>query len=398
MMKQTVGVFFGSRSVEHDVSIVTASQVMQVLKSAGFDVVPVYITRQGQWLTGQPLFEIETFQADDITQVNGVQETVLSSSTRYPGLITPPMSTRFGKSIFQRIDVAFSAIHGTYGEDGTIQGLFEMAGIPYIGTGVLASAVANHKVLAKALLRQYDIPVVDGVAFSRYEWLENPDEIMNKISNQLGFPVFIKPATLGSSIGVARADDADRARLHIDIAANLDAQILVEKAITDCIEINCAVIGGRDIETSVLEQPVSSADFLSYDEKYLRGSGGKSAGMKGQERMIPAPIGDELTAKIQDISQRAFAAIQGRGTARIDYIVKPEEGVVYLNEINTMPGSVSFYLWKESGMSAQAVVKKLIDIAYEIHAEKQQTTYDYKSKLIEHAAARGIGGAKGSKL
>lgn len=396
MVKRSVVVFFGSRSVEHDVSIVTAHQSMQALKSAGFEVVPVYITRKGQWLTGDALLKIENFQQDDLSKLPGITPTHLSPSTQYPGLITPPIAGRFGKSQFQRIDVAFSTIHGTFGEDGTIQGLFEMAGIPYIGTGVLASAVANNKILCKALLRQYDIPVVAGISFNRYEWLDEPEAIMQKIEG-LGYPVFVKPATLGSSIGVAKADDAERTRLHIDIAANLDAQIIVEHAITNCVEINCAVMGGREIKCSVLEQPISAEGFLSYDEKYLRGSGGKTAGMKGQERIIPAPISEELTSKIQDLARRAFTAIQGRGIARIDFLVQADEGTVYLNEINTMPGSLSFYLWKESGLTSQNVVKELIDIAYEVYAEKQQTTYDYKSQLIAHAASGGLGDSKGAK-
>lgn len=392
MVNRTVGVFFGSRSVEHDVSIVTANQTIQALKQAGHTVVPIYITRKGQWLTGDGLLDLKSYQLPDITELATVQETLLSPSTRYPGLITPPMSGRLAKSNFQRIDVAFSTIHGTHGEDGTIQGLFELADIPYIGTGVLASAVANHKIIAKHLLRQADIPVVDGVGFARQQWLDDPDGVMAQIE-PLGFPVFIKPATLGSSIGVAPAHDAERTRLHIDIAASLSAEILVEKAITNSIEINCAVIGNYSIETSALEQPVSGEEFLTYDEKYLRGDG-KSAGMKGAERIIPAPISNELTATIKDIAVRAFKAINGRGIARLDFLVQTEQNQVYLNEINTMPGSLSFYLWKESGKTAVQVVEQLIDIALEVHAEKRQTTYDYESKLIELAASRGVQGVK----
>lgn len=392
VMRQ-VAVFFGSRSVEHDVSIVTANQTMRALEAAGFDVIPVYITRDGHWLTGHPLKDLKTFNQDDVSTVQGVQETVLSPSTRYPGLITPPISRRLAKSDFTRIDVAFSTIHGTHGEDGTIQGLFELADIPYIGTGVLASAVANHKILAKNLLRQHDIPVVDGIGIARHEWLEAQDKALARIE-ALGYPIFIKPAVLGSSIGVARADNAEKARLHIDVAANLSPQILIEKAVTDCVEINAAVMGGYALEVSPLEQPVSTAEFLSYDEKYMRGGSKSEVGMKGQERLIPAPISEELTAKIQELAKRGFRAIEGRGIARIDFLVKPDEALVYLNEINTMPGSLSFYLWKEAGMSAAAVVKRLIDIAQEVHAEKRQTTYNYKSRLIEHAAQRGISSVK----
>ncbi len=390
--KQAVGVFFGSRSVEHDVSIVTAHQIMSAFDPARYDVVPVYISRDGHWLTGPGLMDIKNFQYD-VRTLATVNETLLSCSTAHPGLITPPISGRFRKSRFQRLDVAFSAIHGTHGEDGTIQGLFEMVGIPYIGTGVLASAVANNKIMTKALLQQHGVPVVDGISFSRHQWLQEADAVLDQVE-EVGYPLFIKPADLGSSIGVARVDDSQQARLHIDIAANFSRHVIAERTVTDGVEINCAVMGHRDIETSVLEQPVSGEEFLTYDEKYMRGEGGKAAGMKGQDRVIPAPISDELTAKIQDIARRAFMAIDGYGIARIDFLVKPDSGDVWLNEINTMPGSLSFYLWEAMGKTPRQVVEDLIEIALAVHAEKQQTTYDYQSQLLGLAAKRGVSGVK----
>lgn len=389
--KTTVGVFFGSRSVEHDVSIVTAHQAMQAFDEAKYTVVPIYLNRDGRWFTGPGLMDIDNYQLD-VSTISTIYETHLSPSTRYPGLITPPSSGRFSKSKFKRIDVAFSTIHGTHGEDGTIQGLFELTDIPYIGTGVLASALGNNKIVCKALLRQHGIPVVDGIDFTRHLWLENPDTVLAQIE-ALGYPVFIKPATLGSSVGVARVEDAERARLHIDVAANFSRQILAERAIDGGIEINCAVMGNINLEASVLEQPLSSEAFLTYDDKYLR-KGGKNAGMKGADRMIPAPISNELTTQIQAMTKQAFAAIDGYGIARIDYLVKPDSGEVWLNEINTMPGSLSFYLWEASGKSPHQVVEELIEIAQQVHAEKRQTTYNYQSKLLEHAATRGVKGIK----
>lgn len=393
--KKIVAVFFGSRSVEHDVSIVTAHQVMRAFDPRRYEVVPVYITRDGRWMTGSGLMEIKNFQMD-VTDIATIRETHFSPSTAFPGLITPPISGLFGKSKFQRIDVAFSTIHGTHGEDGTIQGLFELADVPYVGTGVLASAVANNKIIAKALLREYGIPVVEGVGFSRREWLSDPGAVMERV-DELGYPAFVKPATLGSSIGVARVDDPERARLYIDIAANFARDVIVERAVVGGIEINCAVLGNHSIQTSVLEQPISSEQFLTYEEKYLRGEGGKAAGMKGADRVIPAPISADLTAKIQEIARHAFMAIDGRGTARLDFLVKPETDDVWLNEINTMPGSLAFYLWEASGKSPSQLVDELVELALESHAEKRQTTFDYKSKLISHAAARGVAGVKGMK-
>lgn len=391
--KMTVGVIFGSRSVEHDVSIVTAQQIMSALNPNKYEIVPLYITRDGRWLSGAGLRDIQNFQLEDISQVATVQEVIFSSNTRYPGIFWPPLAGRLKKTSFQRIDVAFCSVHGTHGEDGTLQGLLEMAGIPYIGTGVLASAIANHKIVAKALLKQYDIPLLEAVPFSRHEWLANPTLILEKITEQ-GYPAFVKPATLGSSIGIAKVESEEQARLYVEIAANLAQEILVERALVGGVEINCAVMGGHKIEASVLEQPLSAEEFLTYDQKYMRGSGGKSAGMKSADRIIPAPLSPELTAKIQDIAKRAFIAIQGQGIARIDFLVKPDTGEVWLNEINTLPGSLSFYLWEKSGKTAAQVVDELIQLGLQRHAEKRQTTFDYRTKLLEHAASRNLAGVK----
>ncbi len=386
--KQTVGVIFGSRSVEHDVSIVTAQQVIRALDPAKYAAVPIYITRDGQWLTGAPLADLNTFKAADVAKVAGVQATTLSPSIQHHGLITPPISGLFGKSTLTRIDVLFPCVHGTHGEDGTLQGLFELANIPYVGAGVAASAVANDKILAKAVLKQAGIPVIEGVAFSRHEWLIDRDRLIKRFETALGYPVFVKPATLGSSIGVARAADQTAALAAIEIALSFDRRILVEAAIIDGTEINCAVLGNTNVRPSVLEQPTSWEQFLTFDDKYMRGSDG----MKGAERIIPASLSAELTAAIRQMAVDAFRAIDGRGTARIDFLLK--DGAVFVNEINTLPGSLAFYLWAEEKMTPTAVCDELIQLAFEAFAEKRRTTYDYQSGLVAHAAAHGLKGMK----
>jgi D-alanine-D-alanine ligase len=393
--KKTVGVIFGSRSVEHDVSIVTAQQIMSAMDPAKYEVVPIYILRNGRWVVGEGLRNLKNFQLPNIAELSTIQETHMSGSTGFPGLITPPIAGRFSKSKFQRLDVVFPAVHGSHGEDGTLQGLLEMADMPYVGTGVLASALANNKIATKALLRQYDVQVIEGVAFSRYEWLNQREAVMERV-DELGYPAFVKPATLGSSIGVARVDGAEKASTHIDIAANFDRQVVVERALVDAVEINCSVMGYRTLEASVLEQPMSAEEFLTYEEKYMRGDSGEKAvtGMKGAERVIPAPISEELTAKVQDIAKRAFAAIQGHGIARIDFMVRPDTSEVWLNEINTMPGSLSFYLWEASNKTPAALVDELIQIALNVHADKRQTTYNYQNQLLALASNRGLKGAK----
>ncbi len=389
--KQTVGVVFGSRSVEHDVSIVTAQQVIKALDANKYEVVPLYITRDGKWLTGAPLADLNTFKAQDVSEIAGVSETVLSPSIQHHGIITPPITGLFGRSALKKIDVLFPVVHGTHGEDGTLQGLFELANIPYVGAGVAASAVANDKIMTKAVLAQAGLPVVDGVAFSRHDWLTDRARIVKRIEDKLTYPLFVKPATLGSSIGVSRPANQSAALLAIDVALNFDRRVLVESAVTGVTEINCAVMGNDTIRPSVLEQPISWEQFLTYEDKYMRGSDG----MKGAERKIPAPLDAELTARIRQMAVDTFKAVDGRGTARIDFLLK--EGTVYVNEINTMPGSLAFYLWQEEKMSPTAACDELIRLAFEAFAEKRRTTYDYKSGLLAHAAARGLKGMKGIK-
>ncbi|MFN8371654.1 MAG: D-alanine--D-alanine ligase family protein [Anaerolineae bacterium] len=389
--KTTVAVLFGGRSVEHDVSVVTGNQVMRAFDPERYEVVPVYINRDGKWFTGEPLLDLKTYQ-NEVASMKGVHEAILSPATHHHGLIIDPVSGLFTKNAVKRLDVVFPALHGSHGEDGTVQGLCELADIAYVGCGVLASALANDKIMTKTVLKQHGIPVVDGAAVSRAEWETNPDAVIERITATLPYPVFIKPATLGSSIGVGRADSEALLRASLDVATHFDRMVLVEAAVTDGQEINCAVMGNQmKLRASVLEEPVSWDKFLTYEEKYLRGR----EGMKSADRIIPAPLSDELTAKVKDITLHAFRAIDGRGTARIDFLVK--EDTVYLNEINTMPGSLAFYLWQHEGMSQSDVVHELVDLAREAYAEKRRNTYNYQTNLIEVAAMRGLKGVKGAK-
>jgi D-alanine-D-alanine ligase len=389
--KLTVGVIFGGRSVEHDVSVVTGQQIMNAFDPERYEVVPIYISRDGTWYTGDPLREVKNFQ-NEVVSLAGVVPTLLSPSVQHHGLIiNPTPSGLFGKSQVKRLDVAFPAIHGSHGEDGTLQGLFELADIPFVGCGVLASAIANDKLMAKNVLREAGIPVVDAVGFTRAEWLDHPDEIVAQITSKLTFPVFVKPVTLGSSIGIGRAEDEKLLRAFIDVATNLDRRVLVESAVLDCLEINCSVLGDeRGYQASVLEQPVSWQEFLTYEEKYLRGG----EGMKSADRIIPAPLEADFTAKIQETAVRAFRAIDGRGITRIDFLVRPESSEIFLNELNTLPGSLSFYLWEPTGIPPRELVARLVALAQDGYAEKRRSTYDYRTNLLALTASRGLKGIK----
>ena len=341
-----VAVIFGGRSVEHDVSIVTGHQIMNAFPVEQYEIVPVYISRDGRWFTGDALAKLDSFKDDGVLRRDGVRACLLSPDTRHHGLIVDPLAGRLRKSEVKRIDVAFPALHGTHGEDGSVQGLFELADIPYVGCATLGSALTNDKVMTKQVLRQAGIPVLDDHWVTRDQWLDDPDAVLDDLLKRFEFPLFIKPATLGSSIGIGRADSETLLRASIDIAANFDRRILIEPAVTDGIEINCSVIGfGDGCEASTLEQPVSWDEFLSYEDKYLRGG----EGMKSAERLVPAPISPGFTARVKQTSIAAFKAVDGRGIARIDYLARPEANALYLNEINTMPGSLAFYLWREDG-------------------------------------------------
>lgn len=389
--KLTIAVVFGGRSVEHDVSVVTGNQIIKAFEASGHEIIPLYITRDGRWYIGEALGDLNNYK-NEITSHKGVEQVLLSPATNHHGLIVNPVVGRFQKNAVKRIDVVFPAVHGSHGEDGTLQGLCELADVPYVGCGVLASALANDKIMTKTVLRQVGIPVVPDVAFSRADWIANPDTILAKINSQLQYPVFVKPATLGSSIGVGRVEDEAMLRLSIEIALRFDRRVLVEQAVTNCKEINCSVMGyGDGIRPSVLEQPVSWQEYLTYEEKYMRGN----EGMKSAERLIPAPIGEIWTQRIQQYAVDAFKAIDGHGIARIDFLMRDDE--VFLNEINTMPGSLALYLWRETGLSSLDVVMHLVEIAQEAHAEKRRNTYDYQTDLISITASRGLKGVKGTK-
>lgn len=394
IQKLTVGVIFGSRSVEHDVSIVTAQQVMRALNAERYEIVPIYISREGAWYVGDPLRDIHNFEVDRIAEMLGIKEAVLSCNTEYQGVIAPPISGLVGRNALRKLDVVFPVVHGAHGEDGTLQGLCELVDLPYVGCGVMASAIAIDKPMTKTVLSAHGLPVLDGMVVTRQQWVTDRDSVLNRIEAQFAYPLFVKPATLGSSIGIAKVHDRDMLGNHLDVAANFDQRLLIEAAAEGAIEINCAVLGNdEDIRPSVLEQPITWEEFLTYEEKYMREGGG----MKGAERRIPAPLPDDLTTRIQQAAVEAFKAIGGRGTARIDFLVREETGEFFVNEINTMPGSLAFYLWEPEGLTPAHLVDELIRLAQEAHMHKRQTRYNYKTGLVAHAAAKGLKGLKGFK-
>ncbi len=390
MPDKTVAVLFGGRSVEHEVSVITGHQIMDALHAAGFPILPIYMTKDGAWYAGEGLHNLKLFTnpASEPTQAPGVHRVSLSPDRSARQLLIHPSARQgvFRKSRQLWADVFFPTLHGTFGEDGTLQGLFELADVPYVGAGVAASAIAMDKSLTKVMCRGTGIPVLDCLTISRAQWETDPRQIIVQAENLCGYPMIVKPVSLGSSIGVKRCDDSLSLEQAIATALLLDDSALVEKALSDFIEINCAVIGPPE-QPSVCEQPVKTEAILSFDAKYKRGGKGvkqrnETGGMASLDRIIPAPIAADLTQQVQAYAVRAFRAIGAAGTARIDFLYQPTAGALYLNEMNTIPGSMAFYLWEASGIPFDQLVEKLIAIALSRHSSRTHTQFSFEVNLL----------------
>jgi D-alanine-D-alanine ligase len=387
----TVGIFFGSRSVEHEVSVITAHQAMAAL-SGEHRAVPVYIAKDGRWFIGEALTDLRRYSDIDALLNSCTQVSpVVDPTHRSLSLVAVGARRRGG--IFGRgggdavIDVAMPLVHGSLGEDGTIQGLFEMAGIPYTGSGVAASAVAMDKRLAKTVLCGAGLPVLDDVLVEREPWRADPEAAMEAVAALSSYPVFVKPVTLGSSIGVSRADDAAQLRDAVDVALTYDQRCIVEAALEGIVEINCAVVGeGREARASLLEQPTSGG-LLSYDDKY-RSKGGKSAGMKSARRIIPAPLEDTLASSVREAALAAFAAIGASGVARVDLMVDVAAASFVVNEVNPIPGSLSFYLFEPDGLSFASLLDELLAIAVRREARHRQSTAVFDRWMLDAGGAK----------
>lgn len=386
MTKLRVGVIYGSRSVEHEVSIITAMQVISALDPNRYDVVPLYLTKEGEWLTGDALRRLETYQS-----LSDARRTLTRASLApmpSDGVLQLHDHGRrqwFGGGTRIVVDVAFPCLHGTFGEDGTLQGLLELADVPYVGSGVLASAIGLDKIAMKAMFRSANLPILDCAVVRRDDWVAEPAKVIKRLSQEVGFPAFVKPANLGSSVGISRALDPETLRNALDVATTYDRRVLVERSLEGAVDINCSILGqDDDLRVSVCEQPVAWETFLSYDDKYIRG--GKSQGMKGLSRRIPAPISPDATRRIQDLARKAFQAVDAVGVARVDFLLTSDDRV-YVNEINTIPGSLAFYLWEASDLPFPRLLDRLIDIALVRHAARKKITYSFDSALLAKTLA-----------
>ncbi|MBZ2174167.1 D-alanine--D-alanine ligase [Schnuerera sp. xch1] len=378
-MKKKVAIVFGGRSVEHDVSVITGLQVLENIDKQKYDTIPIYIDKKGKWFTGDSLREFKNFKNNNLVDLKPV---LLSLNTDEYNLYLNPSSARLlSRKVIDEIDIVFPTIHGVNGEDGTIQGVFELINIPYVGGGIIASSVGMDKIIMKDVFKANDLPIVDYAWFYRNKWFEKQEEIIKRIEEDLGYPLFVKPANLGSSIGISKAKDRDSLIDAIEVAIRYDRKIIVEKAVENAREINCAVLGYDDnVLASLCEEPLGWKEILTFEDKYIR-SNVKGAGKENSRRIIPADINDDIREKIEKIAIKSFIVIDGRGNSRVDFLIDEEENI-YINEINTLPGSIAFYLWEDKGYPMKKLIDEMINIAIKVHEDKNKNMYTYEADLF----------------
>ncbi|MEX1055486.1 MAG: D-alanine--D-alanine ligase family protein, partial [Rhodothermales bacterium] len=407
-----VGVTFGGVSPEHEVSIISSLQAIAALDRELYEPVPIYIAKDGSWYTGDALLEIEAYQDLDKVRSDSI---LVSPDAGEFGRLRLVEKRRGGIFSFKprefSVDVVFIGLHGGSGEDGGVQGLCEAFNVPYTGSSIIGSAVGMDKVISKMLCRDQDIPVVDFVAFRESEWAGREEEWLDRCEEQLGYPVIVKPARLGSSIGIGKADDRPELDRTIEEALRYDEKIIVEHAVQRLKEINCAVLGDpNEAVTSMLEQPIRSEgqELLTFQEKYMRGQesgakevrrGAKSSresqgGMASLDRIIPAPLEEQDAARIRDLAIRVFQLFECAGVARIDFMIDEATGEVFFNEINTIPGSFSFYLWDPAGVPFNELLQRMIEVGMKRHRDRNSRVRTYDVNLLSQRSLKGLKGSK----
>lgn len=387
-MKTKLGVFFGGRSTEHEISVISASQAMHAADREKYDVVPIYITKQGKWYTGDALFEVANYR-DIPSLLEKCTEVYMEPIYGDYNLYTKKKSL-FKSPVLTTLDVVIPVLHGMNGEDGTFEGILDSTGIPYAGCDTLASANGMDKITMKMILQACDVPVVDYVWFTDKQWFRQEAELIRKIEDHLDYPVIVKPANLGSSVGIGAAYNAQQLKERVADAEKYSTRIIVEHMVEHLQEINCSVLGDcDDYRMSVLEEPIKSGEILSYQDKYMGGTKG-AKGMQASQKRIPADLPKDETERIQYLAGETFRALSCHGVSRVDVIVDRDDRKVYVNEINTIPGSLSFYLWKATGLPFDRLIDELVRLALKRHREQGQKTVSYDQNIFSMG-----GGVKG---
>ena len=390
-MKIKLGVIFGGESVEHEVSIISALQAIKNLNEEKYEVVPIYIAKDKTWYTGHALLDIETYK--DFNNLKRFTKKV-TLIKRDGAFYLENTNGLFRKDVCE-LDLVLPVVHGHGVEDGTLAGYLETVGIPYVGSHVLGSALGQDKVVMKQILKDSGISIVDYIWFFDTEYLEEKDEILKRI-DKLGYPVVVKPATLGSSVGITYVKDKKSIEEALEDAISYDTKIVVEKAVENLIEVNSSVIGNYSHQNvSPLEEVMGEDEILSFTDKYLsngKTKGTASKGMASTSRIIPARISKELTLKIKETSKEVFRLFNFSGVVRIDYLIDSKTNKFYVNEPNTIPGSLSFYLWKEEGLSYKELLDEIITIGIKEYKNKSNKIKSFDSNILN-----GFNGSKGTK-
>ena len=396
-MKIKLGVFFGGKSVEHEISIITANQAITSLNKNKYEIIPIYISKNGKMYTGEKLFDLKEYRDLD-KLIKNCEEVVCVNSGNKANVLRVN-NKLFSSNLINTIEVAFPIMHGTNGEDGSIQGYLEILGIPYIGPDVLASSIGMDKIMMRRILKEQNIPSLDYVAFYSLDYIKNEDKYIKEIEENLKYPVIVKAGNLGSSVGIKKAKDKEGLIEAIEFAMEFSDRVMVENAVVKLKEINCSVMGDMiDANPSICEEPIGSDEILSYQDKYVGGGKTKGNGSKGMatlQRKVPADISEEMTKKIQEIAVKTFKVLGCSGVARIDFLVDMEDNSIYVNEINTIPGALSFYLWEATNKTFEKELDELVEIAFKRNRERQNRTYSYDQNIL--ALGNGVKGAKGTK-
>ena len=395
-MKINLAVLFGGRSVEHEVSVISAVQAMASLNKDKYNIIPVYMTKKSEFWTGEKLMDINAYK-DIPALLKECTECVFVRSEGKVQLLRQKMK-KFGSNVLSDIDIAFPIVHGTNVEDGALQGYLQTLDLPYVGCDVLASAIGMDKYTMKIMLKDAGFPVLDGIRISSYD-LDKLESFADQVEQRFGYPVIVKPVNLGSSVGISKAGDRASFISSAEDAFQFADRILIEPCVVQLKEINCSVLGDSEsAEASVCEEPVQASDddILSFEQKYV-GGGGKSGGSKGMatlKRKIPAEITAEQDEFIRKTAVEAFRYLNCNGVARIDFMIDMATDKIYINEFNTIPGSLAFYLWEPKGVKYTALLDRMIELALKRHRQAEKINYSFDTNLL---AMGGSFGAKGAK-
>ncbi|MEE1207328.1 MAG: D-alanine--D-alanine ligase family protein [Muribaculaceae bacterium] len=394
-MKTNIGVFFGGRSTEHEISVISANQAMHAIDKEKYDVTPIYITKEGHWFTGEALMEIANYRDTKALLEKCTEVYMRPVYGDYNLYSTEKSMFKSQPKVAAALDVVIPVLHGSNGEDGTFQGVLQSIGIPFAGCDVLSSANGMDKITMKMILRESGIPVVDYVWFTDKQWFAQRDELVARIEEKIGYPVIVKPANLGSSVGIGRADNREALIQKVEDAERYTSRIIVEHLVEQLQEINCSVLGNcDDYRMSVLEEPIKSGEILSYEDKYMGGTKG-AKGMQASQKRIPADLPEEMTKYIQHLAGETFRVLSCHGVSRVDVIVDRADNKVYVNEINTIPGSLSFYLWEATGLTFDKLMDELVSLALKRKRDAGLKTVSYSQNIF--AMGGGVKGAKGAK-